>query len=385
MQCPRCLNTEESWFYKGSRGWYCRRCIAFKRAMPEEEEEAASLEDVREGSGEYMLKYPLTKAQKEVSQRCAVLCRTADVLLHCVCGAGKTELVLESMAGMLRERKKVCFAIPRRQVVLELSKRLAAYFPNAKVTAVCGGHTDETDGDLIICTTHQLYRYYRAFDLLILDEPDAFPYRGDPVLHGIAKTACRGHRIFLSATPDEEIQREVREGTVAELSLHVRPHGQPLPVPRIVVCSWILGAILLLKWISEHRNHPRMVFVPTVQGAKRMGRLLSLLEACAVCTGRSEDRDAVMEEFRKKEAGLIAATTVLERGITVAGCDICVWNADHAVFDEASLIQMAGRAGRSFEHPEGDVLFLCRSRSETAEACARKLREDNRYAVPVLP
>ena len=37
---------------------------------------------------------------------------------------------------------------------------------------VCGGHTEVTDGDLIICTTHQLYRYYRAFDLLILDEPD---------------------------------------------------------------------------------------------------------------------------------------------------------------------------------------------------------------------
>ena len=28
-----------------------------------------------------------------------------------------------------------------------------------------------TAGDLIVCTTHQLYRYYQAFDLLILDEP----------------------------------------------------------------------------------------------------------------------------------------------------------------------------------------------------------------------
>ena len=46
---------------------------------------------------------------------------------------------------------------------------LAQYFPKAKVIAVCGGHTAQTDGDLIICTTHQLYRYFHAFDLLILD------------------------------------------------------------------------------------------------------------------------------------------------------------------------------------------------------------------------
>ena len=84
---------------------------------------------------------------------------------------------------MLREKKKVCFAIARRQVVLELQQRLQEIFSHAEVIAVCGGHTQVTDGDLIICTTHQLYRYYQAFDLLILDEPDAFPFRGDPVLH----------------------------------------------------------------------------------------------------------------------------------------------------------------------------------------------------------
>ena len=66
----------------------------------------------------------------------------------------KTELVVLSIAKMLKEGKKVCFAIPRRQVVLELRERLAQYFPKAKVTAVCGGHTAVTDGDLIICTTH---------------------------------------------------------------------------------------------------------------------------------------------------------------------------------------------------------------------------------------
>ena len=170
MQCPRCLNTNKEYFYKGSRGWYCRRCISFGRVMLEEENEPVSLSSISEGSEEYALQYPLTEKQAEIAVKCAQLIDRMDVLLHCVCGAGKTELVVYSIAKMLKAGKKVCFAIPRRQVVLELRERLAQYFPHAKVIAVCGGHTSETDGDLIICTTHQLYRYYQAFDLLILDE-----------------------------------------------------------------------------------------------------------------------------------------------------------------------------------------------------------------------
>ena len=154
MQCPRCLNTDRSYFYRGSKGWYCRRCISFGRIMLEEAQEPVTLESPAEGSEEYLLKYPLTEAQARISHACAAAVREKDVLLHCVCGAGKTELVVESIAQALRSRKKVGFAIPRRQVVLELRDRLASIFPHAEVTAVCGGHTERTDGDLIICTTH---------------------------------------------------------------------------------------------------------------------------------------------------------------------------------------------------------------------------------------
>ena len=104
MQCPRCLNTDKAFFYRGSRGWYCRKCISFGRVMLEEENEPVSLAPVSEGSEEYTLQYPLTKAQEEIAVKCAELIDTSDVLLHCVCGAGKTELVVLSIAKMLKEK-----------------------------------------------------------------------------------------------------------------------------------------------------------------------------------------------------------------------------------------------------------------------------------------
>ena len=377
MQCPRCLNTDESFFYKGTNGWYCRRCISFGRMMLEEEKEPVSLSPVKEGSEEYTLRYPLTKAQAEIAVKCAELIDTSDVLLHCVCGAGKTELVVLSIANMLKRGRKVCFAIPRRQVVLELRERLAQYFPNAKVIAVCGGHTQETDGDLIICTTHQLYRYYRAFDLLILDEPDAFPFRGSEVLHGIADTCRKGHCIYLTATPDETMRKTVREGKMKELVLHQRPHGRPVPVPEILTAPALILLIRMFRWIREFSDKPRMVFMPSVRGAERMASFMRLFFPVYVCTGRSEDRDEVIEAFRREKSGLMICTTVLERGVTVENVQVCVFQADSSVFDEASLTQMAGRAGRTFREPEGNVLFLCTERSAHAESCRDHIRTAN--------
>ena len=105
----------------------------------------------------------------------------------------------------LRKGWKVGFAISRRQVVLEIQERMQQAFADIKVIAVCEGHTDVIDGDLIICTMHQLYRYHQSFDLLIMDEVDAFPYRGNAILQQIAMHACIHQKIYLTATPDESM------------------------------------------------------------------------------------------------------------------------------------------------------------------------------------
>ena len=378
MRCPRCLNEDPRWFYHGKRGLYCRRCIAFGRVLLEEEKDPVELEKIGEGSEEYALLYPLTPQQEEIAFACAKAIDHTDVLLQCVCGAGKTEMTVPLIAKMLLEKKKVCFAIARRQVVLEVAERLQGYFTNARVVAVCGGHTEVTDGDLIVCTTHQLYRYAGVFDCLILDEPDAFPFRGDPILHGIATTACVGHVVYLTATPDEELQRRVKERTLQRYVLHVRPHMKPIPVPLIRTGPALLLGVMLVHWLQTHATHPRMVFVPTIRQANRMYHVLKHMFPCYLCTSKTKDRDGVIAAYRAHRESVIVATTVLERGVTIKDADVCVWNADSAVFDEAGLIQMAGRAGRNFERPYGDVLFLCFEKSELAARCKATLEEDNR-------
>ena len=381
MRCIRCGNTDKSYFYQGKAGMYCRKCIGFGRAMMEEDHEGIQLDQVHEDTSEYCLQYPLTKYQKKASDECREYITKMDVLLECVCGAGKTEMVLGSISDALRCGKKVCFAIARRQVVLELAQRLKQYFRQAKIVAVCGGHTDELDGDLIVCTTHQLYRYHHCFSLLILDEPDAFPFRGDAVLHGIAMNACIGHIIYLTATPDDVLMKRVNDGLMRRIVLNRRPHGKDLPVPIIRIQPVWMMFMTLLYWLRKHACKPRIVFVPTIKQARILGNVLHMLMPCCVCTSTTDNRDEIIEQFKKDEHVVMVATTVLERGVTIPNVDICIWQANHSVFDEAGLIQMAGRAGRSFLSPSGDVLFLCNEKSKLVGICKDKIVQANRSCV----
>ncbi|MCF0108841.1 MAG: DEAD/DEAH box helicase family protein [Erysipelotrichaceae bacterium] len=377
MRCPRCLNSDPYYFYKGSKGWMCRRCVGFRRILIDEEYESEADYEIRADVEEYVLDYPLTEAQKEVAHQCALSVVEHDVVIEAVCGAGKTEMVMETIRMALSMHKRIGFAVARRQVVLELADRLAKAFRSAKVVAVCQGYTNDVEGDLIVCTTHQCYRYYQYFDYLILDEPDAFPYKGNVVLQGIVRTSCRGHIIYMSATLDDYLKDRLKDKDVVHLYLSQRPHGHPLPVPKVRVAP----LVFLLYQVMNASSYGKkvLVFVPTIKWAKILGRVMNT----AYVTSASGDKQEKIDEFRRKERGVLIATTILERGVTFPGIDVIVFLADHGVFDEASLIQMSGRVGRSFSCPSGKCLFLCNSVSEEVKKCVKSCEKAN-HAVSVL-
>ena len=86
---------------------------------------------------------------------------------------------------------------------------------------------------LVIATTHQLLKFYRAFDLLIVDEVDAFPYRQSNALScGSSSSQRTRYEIFLTATSTDELDKRVSKGELSRLSLPRRFHGNPLIVPQ---------------------------------------------------------------------------------------------------------------------------------------------------------
>lgn len=303
--------------------------------------------------------------------------QSQDVFIDAVCGAGKTELVVETIAIYLKHGKKVAFAIARRQVVLELQGRLSQIFKNARVIAVCQGFTSDLEGDLIICTTHQLYRYPKTFDLVILDEPDAFPYKGNKVLEGIVNTSCKGRMIYLTATADETLKKRIEKKDISHLKLNRRPHQHDIIVPKKVVGPTLLLMIVLIWWINKHKHHLILIFVPTIKDTKWMKKMINCVAKTESCHSKTENKDEIIKLFKQGNIRCLIATTILERGITIEGIDVCVYHANHGVFDEASLIQMSGRVGRSFKYPTGDCLFLCNAQSQIVNQCISTCKAAN--------
>ncbi|CAM3999163.1 DEAD/DEAH box helicase [Geobacillus stearothermophilus] len=378
-RCVRCGNNDPHLFAAfpcarcGADCAYCRKCLVMGRIsscthlvhvtmpLPSEPHEAPLAWD-----GE------LSAAQAEAAQavRQAVLDRS-ELIVWAVCGAGKTEMLFPAIAAALEEGWRVGLATPRVDVVRELAPRFRQAFPRVSL-AVWHGGSDERGriAPLVLSTTHQLLRAYRAFDVMIIDEVDAFPYSVEPMLEYAVSQARkeRSSLIYLTATPSRAWQRDIARGKRNAVVIPARYHGHPLPVPVFEWCgNWRKrlerGRLPenVLAWVL-HRLEQRkqaFLFVPHIDELEAVTRLLQRVDARIVGVhAEAPDRADHVQAFRDGRVPLLVTTTILERGVTVPNIDVAVLGAEDRIFTESALVQIAGRVGRHAAFPDGDVRFF---------------------------
>lgn len=319
----------------------------------------------------------------------------ARFLIWAVTGAGKTEMIFPLLQSVLDAGGRVLVAAPRRDVVLELAPRLATAFPSESIATLYGGSPDcWKRGSITLATTHQLLRFRHAFDLVVIDEIDAFPYHNDPMLDFAAKGACKpgGKYIYLSATPPAKLQREAAAGKLPHAKVPARYHGYPLPVPKAlkipsVQCSLTQkslpsGLVRELK-ASLQRGAQVFLFVSRIRHIEPFLQLLRCYFKDTAIEGTSSvdpSRAEKVMSFRNRDIRLLVTTTILERGVTVPKSDVFIVDADSELFDEAALIQMAGRAGRSKDDPAGRVVFGSPQWTRCQRSAMNQIKRMNRIA-----
>lgn len=324
-------------------------------------------------------------------------------LLWAVCGAGKTEVLFPALQWAEMERRRtggefnVLVATPRRDVVLELEPRLKKAFLDFDWTVLHGAseHRWKRTANTL-ATTHQVMRFAKRFDLIVVDEVDAYPFENNPMLYYAVERALKpkGKVILLSATPSIEMQRLVRKGKLPYARIAERFHGHPLPLPELVISPFLRRNVerdledrLLHQAVNRSlgRGAQIFLFVPTIKDVDRMlhyikGRKwLGKGEADGTHSKDPNRGDKVMA-FRNHKLRLLVTTTILERGVTVPRSDVIVWEADSALYSMSALVQMAGRVGRSKDDPKGHVQFICSKRSREAVLAIRQIKDMNRYA-----
>ena len=374
-KCPRCGNSDIKKLGYLNGKIYCRACLTFNGQEVKQEK------NIVNKKCDYSLTYELSESQKNISKKVLEnYINGIDTLIHAVCGAGKTELVYEVISYVISRGGNVGFAIPRKDVVIELYERMKEVFKNNTICAVYGGNNNNLCGDIICLTCHQLYRYNHFFDLLIIDEIDAFPFQNNDVLNAFALRSMRGRLIVLSATPSESVISTFKSKNHSILTLNKRFHNHPLPIPKVLVRVFFLKYFTLVKLLLNFQRQNKQVFVftPTIELCEEVFRFVSeFVKKGNRVHSKMEDREIIIKDFKNKKYDYLITTSVLERGVTVKDLQVIVFFADHKIYTSEMLIQISGRAGRKKDAPDGEVIFLVNKENEEIKNCIFKINKAN--------
>ncbi|MGX7030005.1 DEAD/DEAH box helicase [Vagococcus zengguangii] len=398
VRCFRCGHSLKKYAQQellvGRLRYYCRFCLRMGKidedsVLYHQPNERTTLREVA-----CVWQGQLTIFQQRLAQHLVInYKKQQDSLVHAVTGAGKTEMLYPLIIEVVNQGGTICLAAPRTDVCIELYKRIEPLF----TCAICLIHgNSEKPFDMppiVICTTHQLLRYYQAFDCIVLDEVDAFPFQGNPSLSYAVEQALKidGQKVLLTATPSQEQLQQVKQNKLLKEELFLRYHGRPLPVPKLVYCSCNLNSRqkipktlhrLLLTQLSGARR--TLIFVPTIEiGKQLMVRLRHAFPSVKIANVSSidEERHRKVEEMRQETVDWLITTTILERGVTFANIDVIVFGAHHRIYKTSSLVQIAGRVGRKSEFPNGVVYFLHEGQSRAMKQCRKQIIKMNQIGV----
>lgn len=391
--CFRCGTTFEEENKLPNDAYYCRACLLLGRVRSDEELYHFPQKDFSVNSC-LTWKGKLTDWQQMISDGLVEnVGKRQATLVHAVTGAGKTEMIYHTVASVIDKGGAVCLASPRIDVCIELYKRLQNDF-SVPISLLHGESEPYFRTPLVVATTHQLLKFYQAFDLVLIDEVDAFPYADNPMLYRAADNAVKtaGVQVFLTATSTDELDKKVKTGKLKRLSLPRRFHGNPLVVPQKVWFSKFDANLKkhklvpkLTKVIKNQRKtgYPLLIFVPAISKGQEFSKIMEKAfpeETIGFVSSQTENRLEIVEGFRNQEITILISTTILERGVTFPKVDVIVVQANHYLYTSSSLVQIAGRVGRSMDRPTGLLQFFHEGSTRSIEKAIAEIKQMNKEA-----
>jgi competence protein ComFA len=373
--CKRCLGHNLSLDYNGVK--YCLDCYQYL----EMNSEMYLLRRERQIENTYHildLNFDLTQEQIKGSDflvNCYL--KRKNAFLQAVCGAGKTEMSLALIHLLLNEKKTIAFVIPRVEIIKQVALRMIEYFPNTSVSTLYSGQTLKEESQLIILTPQQLIKFYQEFDLMIVDEVDAFPFLNNPFLERLVEKSKKEKAvlIYMSATITETLKKEIKNNILEFHLIPRRYHKRDLAIPVFLKIKGVYDASIL-EIVREYvkSRKPIIIYVSSIAKGEMIRDRFKEFKVDLI-SSETKYKKVIINAFKDKDLDILISTTILERGVTFNDVNVIVLEADKKVFNEASLIQIAGRVGRL--KTEGDVIFMSKYKSKAMIYAKKKIIEFN--------
>lgn len=388
-KCNQCTNTNQSLFYHyycyhcNKETIYCRSCIQLGKVQSCKD--IYVIESYREKTpGYYKLDFKLSPQQELASQKVSeAILSQSPLLLHAVTGAGKTEMIFEGISLARRKGYNVAVVSPRVDVVKEVYLRLKDAFVDEEIDLLYEGQFAKFNSTFIVSTVHQLMRYYQHFDVVIVDEVDAFPLEMDNQLMTTIRKAThiQASHIYLTATPNKQLRLFFKDNQVT--TLPARYHGHSLPIPEfhynIVKTTKVNNKLLkfLKRQVKESRK--TFVFFHDIKYMESVFKLYAQYFSKIECvSSQDSERHEKVNRLRNNEVDIMFTTTILERGVTLPALDVVIIRTD--MFTSSAIIQIAGRVGRKVSYPKGNVICFHRGITKEMDLARKEIMSMNKLA-----
>ncbi len=341
-----------------------------------------------------ILPFKPTAAQKRVlAEIAADLERSYPMhrLLEGDVGSGKTIVALEAATIVIENGYQVALMAPTEILAAQHFLSARRIFAPAEygVELVVSGRKRaerqealehiESGATKLVVGTHALIEdpvKFRKLGLVIVDEQHRF---GVLQRKRLIEKGASPHVLVMTATP---IPRSLALTLYGDLDLSVIDELPPGRTP--IETRWTAEAQLPGVWEFLRREIARgrqaYVLYPVIEESKqelkaataeyeRLAKNVFPKLRVGLLHGRlkNEDKDAVMEQFRRGELNVLVATTVIEVGVDVPNATAMV--IEHAErFGLAQLHQLRGRIGRG---KEKSYCILIAPKTITGEARER--------------
>lgn len=381
--------------------YYCQECLMLGGSKPCEALYAAPAktrpEERTVSSIRLNLDISFSLAQYEAFEGLTRFVRkdsVAECLVWEATGAGRPETVFGAVREVLKRGGRVLFGVPRKDVLVDLVERLEMAFPGVGVAVRYGKMKPfPLTEEIVLASTHQALKYYRSFELVILDESDAFPFRANPILINALRRAKKvdGKLIYMTPTPAPDIYSRAQRGEIKVIQIPSRTHGHPMAIPQALIekefhQDRVFNRMLaLIRESIEEDQAQVLVVVPDSEMLARVeswlsehGDILGVQgfreRAFAFTGGHDPQQERKIFSFIRNETSVIVTTGLTVRGDLAPHSNMIVLGCDNDLFDEGYLLQLAGRVGWSEDYPTGRVWFIGSRMTRAMDGAIRKIR-----------
>lgn len=333
------------------------------------------------------------------SQHSAITAVTADLslpramhrLISGDVGSGKTLVAAAGALWALASGKKVLVLAPTQILAEQLHASFQSYLsPHVTPTLYTRTQKGDTSASLVV-GTHALLSNKLSFDsvgLVIIDEQHRFGVKDRESLRRLSPTP---HLLMLSATP---IPRTLAMTALSHLDVTPMPD---LPQNRLPVKTYVVptskrdSAYTWLKNELETNHQQAFIVTPLIEQAENeeespktaltslerelSTRFPNLRISYVHGKMKASEKTARLESFRKHEADILVATSMIEVGIDIPHANLMlIENAE--LFGLATLHQLRGRVGRG--GGQGHCFLLTsKSDAKTTERLGLFVREQS--------